>query len=540
MMVQHCSQCDRYCTDLKKCSGCKTVFYCSVDCQREHWPRHKAHCRYKQPDGPIQSLDQVNQCCSNCKTYVGTLKRCTACKNTAYCSKSCQLEHWPEHKANCKLSSQDTSKDSMNGGRRCAYCNTNVGQLKSCTRCRTTAYCSKSCQLGHWPKHKANCKLSSQDTSKDSMNGGQRCAYCNTNVGQLKSCTRCRTTAYCSKSCQLGHWPKHKANCRRSPENAGKNSQNERHYCTNCNTVVEEVKRCTGCSAAAYCSKSCQKEHWPKHKGSCKWFSLDTSKDSTNQVQKCGNCNTTVGNLKKCVGCSAIAYCSKSCQQAHWPKHEINCGVRGKGKKVRQRREDDGRNVSPEPDPINATTFEGNTKFRIVQDLVSGSVMMDKQEPLPEFFLPPAPPPGPTELSRLVDSLMTSLPQPTFFDLADGQRFTFITNMTRVMPESYFSVLYENINTILVAKIVEMDVCWIRNGIRIMGDKSKILRIVHFHMPGMNPFPFFKWSDAVPGNYVCIRAPSFHSFKDGQVGFRINHASHVRILSASGQLTFGI
>lgn len=29
---------------LRKCSQCKSVRYCSVECQRKHWPEHKKEC----------------------------------------------------------------------------------------------------------------------------------------------------------------------------------------------------------------------------------------------------------------------------------------------------------------------------------------------------------------------------------------------------------------------------------------------------------------------------------------------------------------
>lgn len=63
---------------------------------------------------------------------------------------------------------------------------------------------------------------------------------------------------------------------------------------------------------------------------------------------------------------------------------------------------------------------------------------------------------------------------------------------------------------------------------------------IYFYIPGMNPFPFFKWSDAVPGNYICIRAPKFRIFTGGLMGFRIDHANHVRILKPSAEVSFGM
>jgi hypothetical protein len=32
---------------LKKCGQCRSVRYCGGDCQRKHWPVHKAHCKGK-------------------------------------------------------------------------------------------------------------------------------------------------------------------------------------------------------------------------------------------------------------------------------------------------------------------------------------------------------------------------------------------------------------------------------------------------------------------------------------------------------------
>jgi ankyrin repeat protein len=42
------------------------------------------------------------------------------------------------------------------------------------------------------------------------------CALCATTAGRLMQCTRCRAAHYCSKKCQKLHYPEHKAGCRAS------------------------------------------------------------------------------------------------------------------------------------------------------------------------------------------------------------------------------------------------------------------------------------------------------------------------------------
>ena len=40
--------------------------------------------------------------CAMCGALAGKLKRCTACKSVSYCSRECQMAHWTEHKMVCK------------------------------------------------------------------------------------------------------------------------------------------------------------------------------------------------------------------------------------------------------------------------------------------------------------------------------------------------------------------------------------------------------------------------------------------------------
>uniref|UniRef100_H3AWR2 MYND-type domain-containing protein n=1 Tax=Latimeria chalumnae TaxID=7897 RepID=H3AWR2_LATCH len=39
--------------------------------------------------------------------------------------------------------------------------------------------------------------------------------------------------------------------------------------CMMCRRFLLVMKRCSKCGEAVYCSRECQKEHWPKHKSEC-------------------------------------------------------------------------------------------------------------------------------------------------------------------------------------------------------------------------------------------------------------------------------
>ena len=45
-MIRKCHNCDKFGEDFPKCSGCKSVYYCSRECQKTDWKkRHKKICK---------------------------------------------------------------------------------------------------------------------------------------------------------------------------------------------------------------------------------------------------------------------------------------------------------------------------------------------------------------------------------------------------------------------------------------------------------------------------------------------------------------
>ena len=74
----------------KKCS-CRSVKYCSRECQLMHWPIHKKKCTYVTP---------CTVCGKERSTAANTRKQCP-CRKAKYCSHVCQLMHWSVHKTEC-------------------------------------------------------------------------------------------------------------------------------------------------------------------------------------------------------------------------------------------------------------------------------------------------------------------------------------------------------------------------------------------------------------------------------------------------------
>ncbi|KAM0335501.1 hypothetical protein ACHAQA_000549 [Verticillium albo-atrum] len=62
----------------------------------------------------------------------------------------------------------------------------------------------------------------------------------------------------------------------------------------------------------------------------------------------CQGCEETDGNLQRCAGCKAALYCSKPCQKHHWPWHKNTCKLIKDRRKRYEDAEDSLRNAEPD------------------------------------------------------------------------------------------------------------------------------------------------------------------------------------------------
>jgi hypothetical protein len=74
---------------------------CGSGCTHSHHHHHQA----PQPPEASASLAAAKQrpkACWACSTATGKLSRCAGCSVAYFCSKDCQKQHWGVHKADCK------------------------------------------------------------------------------------------------------------------------------------------------------------------------------------------------------------------------------------------------------------------------------------------------------------------------------------------------------------------------------------------------------------------------------------------------------
>jgi MYND finger len=86
-----------------------------------------------------------------------------------------------------------------------------------CKECFSEFYCSKTCREKAQEKHRPDC-LAKQQERKERREKKAKKVQCDTcqqklPYTQMKKCSRCRQATYCSVECQRKAWAEHKAHC---------------------------------------------------------------------------------------------------------------------------------------------------------------------------------------------------------------------------------------------------------------------------------------------------------------------------------------
>ena len=95
-----CTYCMVKLSKVMTCSSCHNVSYCGIECQRKHWKVHKSSCRNGDKAESI-GTSAVDITCGGCGKASVNLRKCTQCKSIMYCSKECQRKDWIKHNTSC-------------------------------------------------------------------------------------------------------------------------------------------------------------------------------------------------------------------------------------------------------------------------------------------------------------------------------------------------------------------------------------------------------------------------------------------------------
>jgi len=255
-----------------KCSSCDEASYCDSTCQEKDWTKHKTICKGQSRSEEASSLSSPETGCALCHKSSISM-RCQHCDEKGYCSENCRRKDWPKHKISCqeKQTSDLARNECKLSKNQCHYCHEVSSHLRKCTGCHKVQYCQRACQEKDWSKHKAICGSSSllneSMPPEDKKPTEQLCSYCLKASSTLKKCTKCKTTQYCNRSCQVGHWSKHKSVCREAVK--AETSQLLVKKCAYCSKPVWDDFKCPICSTVPYCSFPCLEKHWPEHSALC-------------------------------------------------------------------------------------------------------------------------------------------------------------------------------------------------------------------------------------------------------------------------------
>ncbi|XP_061169952.1 uncharacterized protein LOC133179178 [Saccostrea echinata] len=644
-MMKYCSFCGVHLSELQRCSRCKAKFYCSRVCQQNHWKEgHKKECREV-------SVDEMKNICSFCGIRSSDLMRCSRCKGEFYCSRECQRNHWKAgHERDCKEVSIDDSSSPILS---CTSCKKRSEQLKRCTGCLQVSYCSRECQRQHWTqKHKDECVKIHVRAERDGLQGVEKgdqkdvfnkestvdeedhklssqilsCTSCKKPSEQLQRCTRCLKVSYCSRKCQSQDWTqKHKDECvkihvraeerdglqgvekgdqkdvfnKESTVDEEDNDHKPLNVCTVCRKTGT-IKVCQRCKLQKYCSPECQKADWKTHKSICTVEGKPTcgnKKGPGSPLPICANCRSQSAELR-CSGCRVVYYCSKDCQKSDWNKHKTSCKAYRSQPRVREtltiaecslmglvtpeehggRNQNDGKIQFGEKKDF--TDFSCNRclkklapgTFNVTCTMCKSSIYcsehcmeLDKSEHKKTCATSDLPGSGITMSSCVYNSAdgqslrfdispsHAKLPYPRnplfVTDNADlkwivertaqsrskaiektKRKFPYHTLITRLreIPIEGKSAFSSNIATLPYVFLA-----YIRRFHNYRGCHSVYLQdsdrreiYASFYLPNDDPTPYFQWSDVVPGKFVAVLFPCIHFFLDFTVGLRVDKAKN--------------
>ncbi|KAE9396351.1 hypothetical protein BT96DRAFT_922196 [Gymnopus androsaceus JB14] len=122
--------------NLKRCGRCKSVWYCSSECQMKDWKEHRPYCT------------QTNQASALMDSGSADTEE-----------QKIQASHKVQEKSALRIDESQCEEDAAPMVYACYTCHASDDSrtLKCCSRCKVAWYCSSECQTKDWKEHKNHC-----------------------------------------------------------------------------------------------------------------------------------------------------------------------------------------------------------------------------------------------------------------------------------------------------------------------------------------------------------------------------------------------
>merc|ERR1719369_998995 len=128
---------------MKRCSGCKAMYYCTPEHQRKHWKRHKRLCSYISVAAETGGVDSffANQADTSssdwCRFRMNAVKTCEAVLSRQLAMDEKELFLFP---------------------RSCRLCHCVQDEMYDCVLCFCVSYCSQQHRDEHSEQHQQVCQ----------------------------------------------------------------------------------------------------------------------------------------------------------------------------------------------------------------------------------------------------------------------------------------------------------------------------------------------------------------------------------------------
>ncbi|XP_045190231.2 uncharacterized protein LOC123547308 [Mercenaria mercenaria] len=204
--LRMCCYCHRMDSNLKRCSRCYSVYYCSKGCQAMDWIEHKTSCSKTAFDIHTKMKSEY----SDAEKNIRADGKLTSRKKDMTVADD---DDSFEEKDKVMKSDIDTEKNKNTPNielfRRLPTTKDDTGMGSSVVAESADGFYNDP-ELCIGTAREADKSSSGADSGKKSVTN--LCAYCS-RQGCFQKCSRCKDKFYCSTKCQRNDWSSHKGTC---------------------------------------------------------------------------------------------------------------------------------------------------------------------------------------------------------------------------------------------------------------------------------------------------------------------------------------